>query len=232
MVNLPLSPAASANNHPSSSSGLPPRPRFANACCPGYRRQRPWTAERAAILASNVFVLFGTLTALIFAVVTVLQQRMEDYIILTVFIVGGTLFGGGCLVALINVSWLSRRPGVRMSAIQVICNVVLCLITSYLLLLFWPYPTVAYSILFSAGVPMFVMINLPSCFMKQHPDFQEGGTVCLDEDDVDDATIPEDLEVPKKHDDTQRTGSTVLDLETDMMDEPTVPFRREVVDDC
>ena len=121
------------------------------------------------------------------------------------------------MLALINVSWLSRRPGVRVSAIQVICNVVLGLITSYLLLLFWPYPTVAYSILCTAGFPMFIMVNLPAFFMKQHPEFQEGGTVCMDQDAMDDATIADDLEVQKAlQDDTQRTGSTILDLEGEM----------------
>lgn len=221
MANLPL-------NHPSDAppeSSLPPRPsRCSNSyCCPGYRRQRPWTGERIAQFASNLFVFTGTLTALIFAIMAVLKEEIEDYLILMIFIVGGTLFGGGCLLALVNVSWLSRRPGVRVSAIQLICNVVLVLITSYLELLFWPYPTVAYVLLFTAGFPMLIMINLPSCFVKRHPDFMEGGTVCLDQDAMDDATIvdEDDLEKnnPKKlpHSDTQRTmacheGESALDL--------------------
>ena len=72
---------------------------------------------------------------------------------------------------------------------------------------------------------MFIMINLPSCFMKQHPLFQSGGTVCLDQDAMDDATIADDLELQKTlgQDDTQRTGSTVMDFleEEDMLEDFT-----------
>lgn len=223
MVNLPLAQAAPATSTdtPTPLSSLPPRPhRCANSCCPGYRRQRPWTGEQIAQLASNFFVLCGTITALIFAIGAVHEEGIEDYAVLTIFVCGGTIFGGGCLLALINVSWLSRRPGVRFSAIQVICNVVLILITSYLELLFWPYPSVAYAILFTAGFPMLIMINLPSCFMKKYPDFhEEGGTVCLDEDAMDDATIMDqgDIEAQEQKkgvDDTQRTSA----MEDDIMD--------------
>ncbi|CAB9528276.1 expressed unknown protein [Seminavis robusta] len=203
----------------STSNGLPPRPRnyCLTPCCPGYQRQQGWTAERIAHICSNVFILGGTLTALVFAIYAA-SEVTNEHLVLTVFIVGGTVFGGACLLGLVNVSWMARRPGVRISAIQVICNVVLFLITSYLELLFWPYPGIAYSILFLAGLPMLIMINLPTCFVKKTPEqmiFQDGDTICLDQDAMDDATLVDDVEAFKKEqmadneDNTQRT--TVMD---------------------
>lgn len=194
MANVPLALMPNSTDSPPENA-LPPRPHRRCCCCPGYQRQRPWTADRMAHLCSNVFISVGILTALVFAIIAASQVPAED-LSLTVFIVGGTVFGGACLLALVNVAWMSRRPGVRVSSIQMICNVVLFLITSYLELLFWPYPDIAYAILFGAGLPMFLMINLPSCFVKKtREQLMDGDTVCLEEDyAMDDATIVDDLE--------------------------------------
>jgi hypothetical protein len=222
MANVPLTTIPNSVGS-TPENPVPPRPRRYCCCDPGYQRQRPWTAERIAHLCSNVIIFVGISIALVFAIVAANQAPTGD-ITLTVFIVGGTLFGGACLLALVNVAWMSRRPGVHVSTIQLICNVVLFLITSYLELLFWPYPNIAFSILFGAGLPMFIMVNLPSCFVKKTRDqLMDGDTVCLEEDVIDDdATIVDDLEAPsdimKKQDhadvdvdDAQRMSITMED---------------------
>ena len=220
MVHLPL--VISENNNEgaipapaTATPGLPPRPPPPppNGCVTFWCRRR-WTAERIAHCGSNGVILLGCLTALAFAIYAV-KDVTQEYTMLTMFIVGGTVFGGGCLMALINVSWLSRKPGVRVSAIQIICNVVLVLICSYLELLFWPFPVIAYSILFGAGIPMFFLINLPACFPKKYPDHAvEGDTVCLDQDALDDATIVE--EPPTKGIDNSSNNNNNEEADTDI----------------
>jgi hypothetical protein len=184
--------------------------------CFASRPRRPWTSDKIAQLVSNLLIVSGTVIALSFAVNAV-KDVTAEYTILTIFIVGGTLFGGGCLLALVNVSWMSRRPGVRISAIQVICNVVLFLITAYLELLFWPYPYIAYSILFAAAVPMLILVNLPSCFLREVPLASvdlEGDTVCLDEDEADDATIEcAHLDTTEQTEDLDASVSIPMDVE-------------------
>jgi len=195
--------------------GLPPR--RPNGCC--FRLvhffQRKWTSEKVARTVSNGLIFLGCLVALIFTVYSV-KDVADEYLMLTIFIIAGTLFGGGCLMALVNVSWMSRRPGIRVSPIQMICNVVLVLITAYLELLFWSYPKIAYTLLFVAGIPMVIMINLPSCFVLPYSNAGDDGedTVCLDQDALDDATVAGEEEL-------QKTGNAdaecvVVDMDPDV----------------
>ena len=109
MVHLPL--VISENNNegatpalatatPRQGRGLPPRPPPPppNGCVTFWCRRR-WTAERIAHCGSNGVILLGCLTALAFAIYAV-KDVTQEYTMLTMFIVGGTVFGGGCLMAL------------------------------------------------------------------------------------------------------------------------------------
>lgn len=229
--------AVPTSHHHNNHNGLPPRRRQPNHNCITAFFQRQWTPERIAHCCSNFFIFLGCLTALAFAIYAV-KDVTSEYTLLTVFIIGGTFFGGACLLALVNVSWLSRRPGVRVSAIQGICNLVLGLITAYLEILFWPFPAVAYSILFGAALPMLVFINLPSFFPKAHylesgHLFLDGETVCLEEDgsiDDDDVGSTGDVEEPPNKE-AEKGDTDNSDVDTDVTQQTVDSDEGEEADD-
>ena len=229
--------SSSLQQYNTNHNGLPPRP---NHNCITAFFQRPWTPERIAHCCSNVFIFLGCLTALFFAIYAV-KDVTSEYTFLTVFIIGGTFFGGGCLLALVNVSWLSRKAGARFSAIQGICNLVLGLITAYLEILFWPFPAVAYSILFGAALPMLVFINLPSFFPKAHylergNLFLDGETVCLEDEDgsIDDdddvVSMGGDVEEPPNKE-AVKGDSDTTDVDTDVTQQTVDSDEGEEVND-
>lgn len=127
--------------------------------------RRKWDAEKIVRSISNVIIIGGTITCLGVAVAAVSEVDSESTVIFLLLV--PAFFGGGCLLTLVNVSWMSRRPGKRCSVVQLICNMVLALMTTYVELLFWPYhKQLAVAILCGATVPMFVFINMPSIFVQ------------------------------------------------------------------
>jgi hypothetical protein len=140
-----------------------------------------WNAEGLARCLTNFTIVAGVVTCLSLAVAAVGRVDSESTVVFLLLV--PTFFGGACLLTLVNVSWMSRRPGKRCSFVQVVCNLVLLLMTLYVELLFWRYRrALALAILCAAAIPMVIFINMPSLFMI--PEFPgEADTVAMEDDD-------------------------------------------------
>ncbi|CAB9528277.1 expressed unknown protein [Seminavis robusta] len=137
---------------------------------PTSTTRRQFDKEHFARTFSNMIILGGTVVCLGLAIAAISHVDSETTMVFLLLV--PAFFSGGCLLTLVNVSWMSRRPGKRCSLVQMVCNLVLGLMTVYVELLFWPVrPDLALAILCGAALPMFVFINMPSAFMTNQEDY-------------------------------------------------------------
>lgn len=128
-----------------------------------------------------MIIVAGVVTCLGLAVAAVGDVDSESTVVFLLLV--PTFFGGGCLLTLVNISWMSRRPGKRCSLVQLACNLVLILMTLYVEMLFWSYRRkIALAILCGAALPMWIFINMPSVFMLDEF-YGEIDTVVMEDDE-------------------------------------------------